>query len=72
MSFIITRRLRDIPCTYVVPKYCEFCGVSKNQDRASQFVWATDGTTVHTHGFCSVGCARLFIDRYEECVKFAR
>ena len=71
-QFIVTRKLKDLPDGYSVPNTCEYCGINKPYDRASSFVWATDGTVVHTHGFCSVKCARLFIDRYEEGVKFAR
>ena len=71
-QYIVTRKLKDLPYGYSVPNTCEYCGIIKAYDRASSFVWATDGTVVHTHGFCSVKCARLFIDRYEEFVKSAQ
>ena len=68
-QFIVTKRLRDLPNEYVIPGRCEYCGIRKDYDRASSFVWATatatatDGTKVNTHGFCCMRCARLWIDK---------
>ncbi len=44
-QFIVTKRLRDLPNEYVIPGRCEYCGIRKDYDRASSFVWATDGNT---------------------------